>query len=86
MAKIATGIGSSKRDLKAKIGKLAKFVRARQKEFSPRDKLVFKSALVKMSRAYKLLDEIPCIQPEMSRPFGYYQSPGGRSPKTRRAR
>jgi hypothetical protein len=85
MAKVATGIGKSKRDLKAKIGKLAKFVKARKGEFSPKDKLVFKKALLNMSLAYKLLDKVECDQPEMSIPFGYSGSTG-RSRKAGRAR
>lgn len=85
MAKVATGIGASKRDLKRKIGKLAKFVDARKGELSPKDKLVFKKALVNMSLAYKLLDKVECDQPEMSIPFGYSGS-SGRSRKAGRAR
>ena len=34
-----------------------------------------------MTRAYKLLDKIPCVQPEMSMPFGYY---GGAAPVAER--
>ena len=86
MAKVKTGIGKTKRDLKAKIGKLAKVVKARKGEFSSKDKDVFKKALVNMTLAYKLLDRIPCLQPEMSLPFGYYGGTGARRAKARRTR
>lgn len=86
MANIKTGIGKTKRDLKAKIGKLAKVVKAKKGEFSSKDKDVFKKALVNMTLAYKLLDRIPCLQPEMSLPFGYYGGTGARRAKARRTR
>jgi hypothetical protein len=84
MAIVKTGIGRTKRDLKAKIGKLAKFVDAKKGEFSTKDKVVFKKALINMGLAYKLLDKIDCDQPEMSLPFGYRA--GGTGRKTRRTR
>jgi hypothetical protein len=86
VANIKTGIGKTKRDLRAKIGKLAKVVKAKKGEFSSKDKDVFKKALVNMTLAYKLLEKIPCIQPEMSVPFGYYGGPGTRRAKARRTR
>ena len=86
MAKVQTGIGKTKRDLKSKIGKLAKFVAVKKGEFSVKDKVVFKKALVNMTLAYKLLDKIPCDQPEMSLPFGYYGGPEARRGKARRTR
>lgn len=86
MANIKTGIGKTKRDLRAKIGKLAKVVKAKKGEFSSKDKDVFKKALVNMTLAYKLLDRIPCLQPEMSLPFGYYGGTGARRAKARRTR
>jgi hypothetical protein len=86
VANIKTGIGKTKRDLRAKIGKLAKVVKAKKGEFSSKDKDVFKKALVNMTLAYKLLDRIPCLQPEMSLPFGYYGGTGARRAKARRTR
>ena len=86
MATVKTGIGKTKRDLKVKIGKLAKFVAGKKGEFSAKDKDVFKKALGNMTRAYKLLDRIPCIQPEMSVPFGYYGGAVARRGKARRTR
>ena len=86
MARVKTGIGKTKRDLRAKIGKLAKVVKAKKGEFSSKDKDVFKKALVNMTLAYKLLDRIPCLQPEMSLPFGYYGGTGARRAKARRTR
>jgi hypothetical protein len=85
MAKVKTGIGKTKRELKKKISKLAKFVDAKKGEFSTKDKVVFKKALINMGLAYKLLDKIDCDQPEMSLPFGY-SGAGGGSRKARRAR
>jgi hypothetical protein len=87
MAKVKTGIGATKRDLLRKIGKLKKFVDTKKGEFSAKDKVVFKKALISMGVAYKLLDKIPCEQTEMSLPFGYdYESPRRGSRTARRAR
>ena len=51
MAIVKTGIGATKRDLLKKIGKLKKFVDTRKGEFSTKDKVVFKKALISMSVA-----------------------------------
>jgi hypothetical protein len=85
MAIVKTGIGRSKRDLLKKLSRLKKFVDTRKGEFSTKDKVVFKKALINMGLAYKLLDKIDCDQPEMSLPFGY-SGAGGGSRKARRAR
>jgi hypothetical protein len=65
---------------------LKKFVDTRKGEFSTKDKVVFKKALISMTVAYKLLHKIPCVQREMSLPFGYDQSTGRGSRTGRRAR
>ena len=86
MATVKTGIGKTKRDLLKKIGKLKKFVDTRKGEFSAKDKVVFTRAIVNMTLAYKLLHKIPCIQTEMSIPWGPYESARRGSRKARRAR
>lgn len=86
MATVKTGIGKSKRDLLKKIGKLKKFVDAKKRFFSAKDKVVFTAALVNMSLAYKLLDKVKCVQDEMSIPFDGFDSARRGSRKVRRAR
>jgi len=86
MARVKTGIGKSKRDLLVKVGKLKKFVNAKKGEFSAKDRLVFKKAIFNMTLAHKLLDKVPCVQPEMSLPWGPYESARRGSRKARRAR
>ena len=86
MATVKTGIGKSKRDLLKKIGKLKKFVDAKKRLFSAKDKVVFTAALVNMSLAYKLLDKVKCVQDEMSIPFDGYDGTRRGSRKARRAR
>jgi hypothetical protein len=86
MAIVKTGIGATKRDLENKLKRLKKFVDARKGEFSAKDKIVFKKAIISMTVAYKLLHKIPCIQKEMSLPFGYYPSARRGSRTARRAR
>ena len=85
MARAKTGVGKSKRDLLVKVGRLKKFVDAKKGEFSAKDKLVFKKAIFNMTLAHKLLDKIPCVQNEMSLPWGPYESPRRGSRKARRA-
>ena len=83
MATVKTGIGTSKRDLLEKIGRLTKFVDAKKGEFTAKDKLVFTDGSRQHGRlAYKLLHKIPCVQLEMSLPFGYYARSGAPQPKS----
>ena len=86
MARVKTGIGKSKRDLLKKLGALKKFVAVKKGEFSVKEKVVFKTAIVNMALAYKLLDKIPCVQPDMSLPCDSYESARRGSRKARRAR
>jgi hypothetical protein len=86
MAIVKTGIGRSKRDLLKKLSRLKKFVDTRKGEFTTKDKVVFKKAIVNMSLAYKLLDKIDCVQDEMSIPFGHYEGAARASRKGRRGR
>jgi hypothetical protein len=88
MARVKTGIGRTKRDLLKKIAKLTKFAvgKTRKGEFLARDKVVFAKAILDMTKAYKLLHKIPCIQVEMSIPYGHYGGARRGSRKARRAR
>ena len=88
MARVKTGIGRTKRDLLKKIVKLTKFAVGKTKkgEFLARDEVVFAKAILNMTAAYKLLHKIPCIQVEMSIPYGPYVSARRVSRKARRAR
>ena len=88
MGMVRTGIGKTKRDLLEKIKKLTLLVAAKTKngEFSAKDKVVFKAAIVKMTLAYKLLDKVDCVQDEMSIPFGHYDPSGRRGAKKARRR